>query len=151
MFKKLLFIAFPLVIISCNSGNKGPVMATDTASSNLQQHTANISNERKDVNIESDENSISIAEILSNREKYNGKIVTVKGEVTKYNPAILKKNWVHIQDGTEYSGEYDLTITTLDSARLGELVVFRGKIVLDRDLGYGYKYSTLMEEAIIIR
>lgn len=136
-------------MLSCNQGTKTPVMATDSNSTG-EEHKANIINEKKDVNIESEKGSISIAEILADREKYNGKIVTVKGEVTKFNPAILHKNWVHIQDGTEFSGEFDLTITTEEVTSVGEVVTFRGKIVLDQDLGYGYVYSTLMEEAQII-
>jgi hypothetical protein len=61
----------------------------------------------------------------------------------------MGKNWVHIQDGTEYQGGFDLTITTDGQVAVGETVTFEGKIVLDKDFGYGYSYPVLMEEAKI--
>ena len=59
----------------------------------------------------------------------------------------MGKNWVHIQDGTEFEGGYDLTITTNQMVSLGETVTFEGKIVLNKDFGYGYFYNILMEDA----
>ena len=58
----------------------------------------------------------------------------------------MGKNWVHIQDGTEFGGGFDITITTDKPASVGETVTFEGKIALDKDFGYGYFYSVLMEE-----
>ena len=145
-----LLIGLTFLMLSCNQNRNMPVIATAPGSP-VQEHEANIQNEKENVNIEMDGGSISIADILADREKYNGKIVTVKGKVTKYNPAILNKNWVHIQDGTEFSGGYDLTITTEEATSVGELVSFKGKIILDKDFGYGYFYSTLMEDAKLIR
>jgi hypothetical protein len=58
----------------------------------------------------------------------------------------MGKNWVHIQDGSEFQGGFDLTITTNIQVSVGETKTFEGKIVLDKDFGYGYLYSVLMEE-----
>ncbi|MEZ5010152.1 MAG: hypothetical protein R2744_00190 [Bacteroidales bacterium] len=54
--------------------------------------------------IEKTEGIVTIAELLSGKEGYNGKVVTIKGEITKVNRAIMGKNWFHIQDGTDYEG-----------------------------------------------
>jgi len=59
----------------------------------------------------------------------------------------MGRNWVHLQDGTSGSGNYDLTITTQDEVSLGEVVTFEGMIVLNKDFGAGYAYDVLMEEA----
>jgi hypothetical protein len=34
---------------------------------------------------------------------------------------------------------------------VGDIVTLEGKIVLDQDFGYGYKYELLMEDAKIIK
>jgi starvation-inducible outer membrane lipoprotein len=94
---------------------------------------------------------ISIAELFAHKEKYAGKKVRIKGKVTKYNPEILGKNWVHIQDGTEYNGHFDLTVTTQEQLSQGMVVVFEGKITLNKDLGSGYFYPVIMENASVKR
>jgi hypothetical protein len=59
----------------------------------------------------------------------------------------MKRNWIHIQDGTEYSGKFDLTATTDIEATVGETLTLEGTITLDKDFGYGYSYEVLMEDA----
>jgi hypothetical protein len=63
----------------------------------------------------------------------------------------MEKNWVHIQDGTDYEGEFDLTITTSRSVSVGDTVTFEGTIALEKDFGYGYFYNILMEEGDLIK
>lgn len=90
---------------------------------------------------------ITIAELFENHAKYAGKIVTITGIVSKYSPMIMDRNWVHIQDGTGFSGEFDLTVTTADSLETGNQVTFSGKISLNKDFGAGYFYKIIMEDA----
>jgi hypothetical protein len=54
---------------------------------------------------------------------------------------------VHIQDGTGSSGSNDITITTQDSAKLGDTVLVTGQVALNQDFGQGYKYGLLLENA----
>ncbi|MEI7897164.1 MAG: hypothetical protein WCJ26_09020 [bacterium] len=61
----------------------------------------------------------------------------------------MKKNWIHIQDGTEFSGKFDLTVTTDAEAAVGQTITLEGKITLNKDFGYGYAYEVLMEDATI--
>ena len=91
--------------------------------------------------------AISIADLYKNRKSYAGKSVMLRGEVVKYNHQIMKINWVHIQDGTEYDGKFDLAITLNDSLIVGTTATFKGIIALDKDFGYGYTYDILMEKA----
>jgi hypothetical protein len=81
------------------------------------------------------------------KDTYAGKVVRVKGHVTKVNLGIMGKNWVHLQDGTGDSGSNDLLVTTQHKAALGDIVVFEGTIALNKDFGSGYSYELLMEEA----
>lgn len=103
--------------------------------------------EKKEIAVTPAEDGISISDLYANAKKYNGKEVTVKGEVVKVNTNIMKMNWVHIQDGTNHDGDFDLTITTDELVFVGDVVTFKGKIALDKDFGSGYSYKLIMEEA----
>jgi hypothetical protein len=93
---------------------------------------------------------ITIKELFANKSNYSGKKVTIKGKVVKYNGGIMGKNWIHLQDDTEHDGENDLTVTTDMVAKVGDTIIVEGIIVLDKDLGAGYFYKVIMEEAKII-
>jgi len=107
--------------------------------------------EKKEIKVEKLANSISIAELLKNKEKYNNTVVTLKGEVTKYNADIMKLNWFHVQDGSDFEGEFDLTITTSEVVKEGDIVIFKGKVTLNKDFGAGYFYKIIVENAEIIK
>jgi len=105
-----------------------------------------------DVNIQPDKDGVTIAQLFEKRDSYNGKIIKVKGVVLKYNEAIMDRNWIHIQDGTQDAkGNFDLTVTTSEVVKEGDVISFEGKIVLNQDFGYGYSYDVLMENAKIIK
>ncbi|WP_242132131.1 hypothetical protein [Aestuariivivens marinum] len=106
--------------------------------------------EKKDVNVAATENTISISELFKNRETYKNKVVRLRGEVTKYNPAIMNVNWLHIQDGTDYDGEFDLTVTSTSTVKVGDVVTIEGKVTLNKDFGAGYKYGIIIENATIL-
>ena len=59
----------------------------------------------------------------------------------------MKKNWVHIQDGTKDAGKFDLTVTTQDSVKVGDVVIFEGVAAFNKDVGAGYFYEILLEDA----
>ncbi|MGW8313899.1 MAG: nucleotide-binding protein, partial [Desulfuromonadales bacterium] len=71
----------------------------------------------------------------------------VRGKVVKFSPQIMGKNWIHIQDGTGEAGSNDLTVTTNTTANVGDTVVISGTLTADKDFGYGYQYSVLVEDA----
>lgn len=105
---------------------------------------------QNDIKVEPAKGGITIAELYSNREKYNGKKVVIRGKIVKVNFAIMNKNWFHIQDGTSAEGNFDLTITTLEEEiKLNDVVTVEGTIILNKDFGYGYKYDVLLQEAVI--
>lgn len=99
------------------------------------------------INVPKAEGGITIAELYSGKKSFEGKTVRVRGQVVKYSAAIMNKNWAHLQDGTSDGKNYDLTVTTADSVKAGEIVTFEGKITLDKDFGAGYFYDVIMEDA----
>lgn len=104
-----------------------------------------------DIKIDPVEGGITIAELFKNREKYRGKKVLIKGKVVKVNAQIMNRNWVHLQDGTEDNGNFDLTITTNESVELNTVLTFEGRITLEKDFGAGYFYEVIMEDAKLIK
>ncbi len=112
---------------------------------------SSVKSEKASVNIESAEGITSIAELYANSGSYNGKVVRVKGEVTKYNGAIMDRNWIHIQDGSEHDGKFDLTVTSIEEFEVGSVVVIEGTLSINQDFGYGYSYEILLEEAAAVR
>ncbi|MEJ2596516.1 MAG: hypothetical protein P8100_15630 [bacterium] len=118
------------------------VMPEQTGSSKVGNHEIE--------GVEPVEGGITIGELFENRREYDGKLVKIKGIVVKYSPAIMSKNWVHIQDGTSSKGDFDLAITTTDECGEGDQVVFEGTVNLDRDFGYGYTYEVIIEDARLV-
>lgn len=90
----------------------------------------------------------TVAELYAQKADLAGKPVAVRGKVTKYNAAILGKNWLHIDDGS--GAGKDLTVTTAATAKVGDTVVVRGVLGADRDFGAGYRYDLIIEDAVVI-
>jgi len=107
--------------------------------------------EKKNVKVSAGANTISIAELFENSTLYKNKVVKLKGEVTKYNPAIMNVNWFHMQDGTDFGGEFDLTVTTAAEVQIGDIVTLEGTVTLNKDFGAGYYYAIIIENAVLVK
>ncbi|MDP3149636.1 MAG: GW dipeptide domain-containing protein [Ignavibacteria bacterium] len=112
-------------------------------------HVKGITLQKEEISIEPAAGGKTVAQILEQKETLNGKPVTVKGKVTKFNGGILDKNWIHIQDGTNANGEFDLLVTSKDIAQVGDIIIVKGKVALNKDFGAGYSYKILIEDASI--
>ena len=124
--------------------------STGTATGPTAQYTRTVTPvEKKEIKIDAAKGGITIGELFAKKENYSGKTVKIKGEVTKFTPAVMNKNWIHIQDGTEHAGKFDMVITTDKEVNVGDKVTFEGKISLNKDLGYGYFFEVIMEDALI--
>lgn len=91
----------------------------------------------------------TVADLFANKAELAGKEVTVKGKVVKANNNIMQRNWLHLRDGTGGEGTNDITVTSQQTANVGDEVTVRGKLVADKDIGAGYNYSLLIEDAAI--
>ena len=107
--------------------------------------------DKLELAIEEVDGGVRIGELFENKLQYAGKKIKIKGEVTKFSSAIMNKNWVHFQDGTEFEGAYDLMITCQENVAVGDVVIFEGIITLDKDFGAGYFYKIIMEEAVLVK
>lgn len=91
----------------------------------------------------------TVEEVYANKAKLNGKKVTVRGKVVKFSTGIMGRNWIHLQDGSGKQGTNDLTVTTQQSATIGDVVVVTGVAAAAKDFGGGYKYEVILEEATV--
>ena len=105
---------------------------------------------KEGIKVEPAKGGITIAELYANKEKYAGKTVKISGEVVKYSAEIMKTNWVHIQDGTNSGDSFDLTVTTNDVTKVGDVVTFEGTVSLKKDFGAGYFYEVIVENAKLL-
>jgi len=103
------------------------------------------------VKIEKPANGTSLNELFSDKKSFSKKSIVVKGQVIKVNNGIMKKNWVHISDGTQFENLKSLTITTTEEVKIGDIVTFEGVVVLNKDFGAGYVYDILLEEGKLIK
>jgi len=91
----------------------------------------------------------TVQECFARKAELKGKTIRVRGRVVKFSPEIMGSNWLHLRDGSGAAGTDDLTITTKDTARPGDLVLVTGTLVLDKDLGSGYFFPVLVENATV--
>ena len=93
--------------------------------------------------------SKTVLQVHQEKQALAGQMVQVQGKVVKVNNGIMKRNFVHVQDGTGDPSSNDLVITSQQTAKVGDSVVIVGKVVLDRDFSSGYSYPLLIEESTI--
>ena len=89
----------------------------------------------------------TIAEIYAHKAALTGKTVAVRGRVVKAVDGVMGKNWLHLRDGPGSGPSADLAVTSESSAKVGDVVVITGLVHLDVDLGSGYSYDILIEDA----
>ena len=97
------------------------------------------------------EDAYTIEEIYSKKEELSQKTITVRAIVVKFMPQIMGKNWIHIQDGTGSAekGNDDVAVSTLDTAEVGDEVIIKGTLGIDKDFGMSCAFGVLIEEASI--
>jgi len=96
---------------------------------------------------------MAVANVWANRKSLAGKLITVRGKVMKYNPGIMGLNWIHLQDGSGVvkDGTHDLTVTTTNETRVGDVVTITGTVVVDKSFGAGYGYAVMLQGARVAR
>ncbi len=93
---------------------------------------------------------LTVAKIFAARNDYAGKEIEIRGIVVKVNEQVMGKNWIHIQDGTNDNGNFDLTVSTTELPAVNDEITVKGKITLNKDFGYGYSYEVIMEDAAVV-
>ena len=113
-------------------------------------HSKALAIEKEKIEIQPLADGKTIEQVFSEKSSLKGKTVKVKGKVVKFNKQIMKRNWIHIQDGTGNENNYDLVITSDQDVKVGDIITAEGKLAIDKDFGAGYFFPVIIEEAKIL-
>jgi hypothetical protein len=114
MKKLIILLTILLVSASCKGPRSGPLVKESFAKEDPipnvtgQNHKGQVIVEKINVVVEPCPECITIAKLFAGKQSFSGKVIKIKGKVVKFNPEIMGKNWVHIQDGTEFEGGFGL-------------------------------------------
>lgn len=134
-----------------NQISKTPLATDAMMGGAMPPHSGKVQTDQlSEIKLEKAAGEVTIADVFEKRAEFAAKEFEIRGIVVKVNEEIMGKNWIHIQDGTNAGGEFDLTITSQEVAEKGDEVVFKGKLSLEKDFGAGYAYDVIMEDAVLV-
>jgi hypothetical protein len=99
------------------------------------------------IEVQALEGGKTVAGIFAEKEQIEGQEVSLRAQVTKFSPNILGKNWITLQDGTGTAPDNTLVVTSSETVEIGDEVVVKGLIKNNVDIGAGYAYKVILEEA----
>jgi len=88
----------------------------------------------------------TIADIFAESDQLNEQMVSLNAKVIKINKNIMGRNWITLQDGTGTQPENKLVATTQEVVSPGDILIVKGTVQTDVDLGHGYHYKVMLEE-----
>ncbi len=97
------------------------------------------------------DDGVTIAECFEKNKELEGTEVLIRAIVVKISMKIKGLNWVHIRDGSGENGSNDITFTTKEVLTPGDLIVVKGKLIMNKDIGSGYVFPVFMEDPEITR
>lgn len=89
----------------------------------------------------------TVADVLAEYVQLENQQVSLRARVMKISPNILGKNWITLQDGSGTAPDNRLIATSSETVAVGDLVTVTGQVHTNVDLGSGYTYTVLLEEA----
>ena len=93
--------------------------------------------------------TVTVSDAHARRLELAGKQITITGTVIKVNNGVMKRNFIHVQDGSGSGETANLIFTSQQTAVVGDKITATGTVVLDTEFGMGYFYATLVEEATL--
>ena len=95
---------------------------------------------------------LRISEIFDQKKSLAGKVVKVRGVVTKAT-AVMGAYYVHLADGTgtvaAANGDLTVILPGASGPNKGDTVLIEGKVELDKDIGAGYQWPVLLVDAVV--
>jgi len=134
-------------------GGQMPAMGGDAASG-MDEPVSGTKTQLDNAHVEGvakADGGYTIAEIYGQADDLKAKEVTVRGRIVKFSPNIMGTNWMHIQDGSGGDDTSDLTVTTDSHGKVGDVVLVKGPLSVDKDFGAGYRYQVIIEGASVTK
>lgn len=89
----------------------------------------------------------TVAALLADPDSRDGQQISLRARVTKVSANIMDRNWITLQDGSSTNPEHKLIATSTQSVSAGDVVIASGTLRRDVDIGSGYRYEVLLEDA----
>lgn len=143
-FDRILFVE------AINKGTELPTQVKAKPSPNKKPPVQQAESQ-KSKELGSPAGRFTIKEIFEKKEELVGKTIEVKGKISKLSKLIMDRNWVHIEDGTGTKQEQNNKLifrTTKAGIAVGDEVVAKGVLYVNKDFGYGYYYPVIVEDAV---
>ena len=98
------------------------------------------------------DNAYTVGELYEQGEALEGQTVRIKAQVVKFSPAIMDRNFIHLQDGSgsEADRTHNLVATSQENVEVGDTVTLEGTLAANKDFGAGYTYQVIVEDTQII-
>jgi hypothetical protein len=94
----------------------------------------------------------SVADVYAKAPALSGKTIEVKGKVVKISRGIMARDWVHIEDGSGEGPTSKIVFRTIhEGVEVGDEVVAKGILELDRNFGLNYFYPVIVEDSVFIK
>jgi len=142
---------FETIIFSQGPAPGQDVQTKSHATTMAKPHTGTPKLAKQDIKINpaKGEGAITIEMAFAKAKELDGKPVVLKAKVVKLSKNILGKNWLHVQDGTgsQDKKNFDMTVTTTSAPAVGSIVLIKGVLHADKDIGAGYFYPVIIEDA----
>jgi len=148
---KALKKTFPTILFG-TLGGEGSAVAAAPGPTSLHSGSSSMADAEKiSVPKAAGANAYTVEEIVLRRAALKDKPVSVRGKIVKFTSDIMGKNWIHLRDGSGSASNNtnDLVVTTSSQAKAGDVVTVKGIARIDKDLGSGYFFKVLLEEATL--
>lgn len=113
-------------------------------------HTGRPQVQETPVKLDKKKGELSIAELYQKKKQFANKEITIRGVVVKVNEQVMGRNWVHIQDGTKFGSDFDLTVTGQFRPSINQEITIKGTVFVDKNFGSGYFYPLIIEKATLL-
>ncbi|QOY51860.1 GW dipeptide domain-containing protein [Candidatus Sulfurimonas baltica] len=149
-FDTLVFVS--AIVSTDKSAKSGAAVATAAKHTDGTHIDCNHDDELKkapsEIKVSKNPNGYSVEDLYAKKAELAAKSVKVNAQVVKVSKGIMGKDWIHIQDGSGSNGTNDIIATSKNSTvKVGDVVTTEGVIKTNVDLGYGYKFSVIIEDA----
>ncbi|HET7540951.1 MAG TPA: hypothetical protein VFK05_13805 [Polyangiaceae bacterium] len=97
------------------------------------------------------DNARVIAQLSTQSAQLAGKKVRVRGQVTKVTAGVQGHTFFHLRDGKPGDAPAsDLVVTSDSTPERGQVATFEGTLRTNVDIGIGYSYPILLENAALV-
>ena len=130
----------------CSSDKQHTNQTAQAAPANGSNQPPVHSNEK--ISVAKISGGYTVSELYSKKSALKDKKIKINAKVVKVSKNIMKKDWIHLQDGSGTGATSDIVVTATNAnVNVGDTVTTEAVLNLDVDFGYGYFFPVILQEA----